>query len=1027
MDRFYSSMCAGRRRGGLHAPRQTAPARGLLALLALLAFGFAAPTALAQVTISGRVVDAATGESIPGANVVLVELGVGSATDLEGRYRIANVRPGTYTLQASFTGYTRFEQSLTVASQNREINIQLQPGGISLDDVVVTGYGVERRREITSSSSIVGGDELRRLPVRTVDSAIQGRAAGVRVTSASGQPGGAVLVRVRGVGSINAGNAPLFVIDGVPVGTADLSSQASSNPLNSLNPADIESVEILKDAAASAIYGAQAANGVVLVTTRAGRTGATRFDVQVQAGTLAPIRKYDLLTGPEFVNLMIEAWENHAVTTRAANVSAEQARINGRNAAIAAFGNPETVGTYDWQNALYRTGQNRKIDVSASGGTSATRFYISGGVDYAEGQVIMSDYNRASVAVNVDHRATRRLELQSRIRLSNTEQFGTIADGNFTNGPFFGGPYMRPTEAIYNEDGSFNTNVTGGYNIVQGVMLEDRIARTRQLAGSFGTNFQLLDNLFWRNFAGIDYRLVRDTNYRPREIPSYAGTGGSGFEAAREVNNWNANTTLSYLQTFNRLHNVDALVGAEYRQQQRETFTASGNQFPSGLFRTLRNAQPVNVTGFFTEYKIAGLFSRVRYDYDQRYTLTASLRRDGSSRFGANARYGTFYSVSGAWDAARESFMDAAPFVETLRFRASYGVTGNSEIADFASRSLIGSGGSYAGATGLRPVQLGNDLLTWEQANVANLGLDLSLFRNRIRGSIDAFSRINNRLLLDRPLPTDVGFDSISENVGRVRNEGLEFELSTVNVRYAGFEWTTDFNIAFLRNEVLELSDGQQNLGDGIRVGHPLQVYYLHRFAGVNPADGRSMWYDANGNITYTPVDADRQVVGKILPDYTGGLTNALAYGGFRIEAFLQFNVGQQTFNQQQGFFLTDPSRGRGLERSVLRRWTTPGQITDVPRAYRTTTEPNTASNLTSSTRFLESVSYVRLKNLTASYALPTALSQRAGFRIAQIFVQSQNLFTITPYSGLDPELTGTQNAVYPQGRTFTTGLQVQF
>jgi TonB-dependent starch-binding outer membrane protein SusC len=521
---------------------------------------------------------------------------------------------------------------------------------------------------------------------------------------------------------------------------------------------------------------------------------------------------------------------------------------------------------------------------------------------------------------------------------------------------------------------------------------------------------------------------VRDMNYRPREVRGWASFGGQLFEANRDVLSYNADATLSYFRRIGEQHNIDALAGTEYRFSNWEQFSATGRNFPSGLFRTMNlAATPFGVAGSYTEYKMASLFSQVRYDFDGRYLLSGSVRYDGSSRFGADTKYGLFYAVSFGWEATRERFLADNPVVSLLRPRVSIGTTGNSQIADFAARSLFGSGGSYNEDPALRPTQLGNNILTWEEAQTINLGLDYGFFNNRVFGSIEAYRRRNNELLLARQLPLDSGFASINENVGVVENRGLEFEITTINLDLGGFRWTSDFNIAFLQNEVISLNEGQTEIGD-IVVGRSLGAYRVQNFAGVNPADGRSMWYDKDGNITYSPVDADRIWAGDIYPDYWGGLGNTFSYAGLSLSTFFQFNIGQETFLQQQGFFLRDPSFQFNLERIAWERaWNQPGDMTDTPKLVLTRAEPGIASNITSSNRLIEDVSYIRLKNVQLSYAVPAQFTRQAGFQGVTIFAQAQNLLTWTAFSGIDPEMWGTQNAIYPQNKVYTMGLQVQF
>lgn len=1023
-------------------------------------------------SITGSITDARTGEGLPGATVFLPELSLGQSTNLDGEYTINNVPAGTHNVRVTYVGYVGRTVSVTVtAGATTTLNVELQPDRLELRDLVVTGYGVQPRREVTGSIAQVRGEQIANLPVQTFDSAIQGRAAGVTITSASGQPGGALRVRVRGTGSITAGNDPLFVVDGVPITiNTDVSTQASSNALAAIDPNDIESIEILKDAAAASIYGAQAANGVVLITTRRGQAGRTQFQVTSQVGVREPINKYDMLTGPEWVAMQIEGRRNDAIVNARRGVSTalnnpDTQESNFRNSALVRnelinlpeFATPEEetaffnnlrdpnitplseflrfVPNYDWQDAIYRTGNTRTVNVSARGGTDQTRFFVSGAYEYSEAQIIQSNFERFNVRSNLDHRVSELFSIETSIALATTSQFGSIADGNWINGPFFAAPYAIPIQPIFNEDGTFNESVAGDYNIIQGVNLEERIARTNQVIGNLAANFQITPNIVLRSFFGLDYRNVRDTNVRPPEIPSFRGFGGQVFEASRDVTNWNTNHTVSYFNTFDDIHSVSGVAGFEYRQQQRESFTATGRGFGSGLFTTLQSAaEPFGVSGFFTEFRIAGFFGQVRYDYDKRYFATATVRYDGSSRFGEDNQWGLFYSGSLGWELTRERFLENVDWLDQFQLRASYGVTGNSEIANFASRSLFGSSGTYNGVSGLRATQLGNNLLTWEEASTINLGLNWALFEGRIYGAVDVFRTINDRMLLNDFLFSDSGFGSFSNNIGKVRNQGIEIEVGGTLVNWNGLRWTSDFNITFQDNEILNLGEDSPEFRiiNGIRydVGQSIFAERLVRFAGVNPADGRGMWFDRNGELTYSPTDDDAQFVGEAFPDVIGGWNNTISYGGFTLDVFFQFNLGQDSFKQQEGFFLDGTIfRGRGLTRRTLDRWQRPGDITDMPKASARQSEGGSDADFffTASTWHLEDVGYVRLKSASLSYQVPTNLVRQVGLSNARVFVQGLNLITWTNYRGLDPEILDVQNAPFPQPRIYSAGVSLQF
>jgi len=1003
----------------------------LILLLFSVVFSF---SAIAQDrAVSGVVTGADDGEPIPGVTVIVAGTNIGDATDSNGEYSLT-VPEGESTLQFSSVGY----QTLNEEIEGRTtVNVELSPDVAMLDDIVVSGYSAIPQREITGSMSTVSGRNVQSLDIASPDQALQGRISGATVTNLSGQPGGSTHIRVRGVGSINAGNDPLYIVDGVPISSEDqsttLGSSSASNPLNAINPRDIESIEVLKDAAASAIYGAQAANGVILITTRRGSAGDTQFNLSANFGVSEELNRLDIIEGPEWVELQYEAFETWGEFNN--NPDWQQtaaANIGGWTLDDVAEGN---VPHYDWQDALMQTGTTQRYDLSASGGNEQTRFFISGGYNNSQGVAIQTGMERMNIRANVDHRASDRLSFDLSVSASATEQDGALQEGFFSGSPFFAAQFQRPTDPILNEDGTYNTPSTG-YNPVAANELDDRNSTQKQLIGNVSAIYNITGNINFRSNWGLDYRTVEDIDYRAPESPAGDSFGGYRFDANRNVTNFTTNQVFNYYDTFSEVHSVRALGGFEYRREARETFTASGQGFPSGLFRTLQNAaEPLSVSGFGSEYRQASFFSRVQYDYDDTYLTNASVRYDGNSRFGEDNRWGLFYAGSVAWRLSNNSFMDFSnSWLEDLKLRASYGVTGNSAIDNFASRQLFTSGGAYRNQPALTPSGLGNNLLTWEESATINLGLDWAIFESRVYGSFDIYSRENSRLLLDRELPSDSGFTELTENAGRVENQGIEVELGAVLVDRGDFVWTSEFNISWQTNELLELNEGAERIGSDYFVGQSLTEYYMYRYAGVNPADGRGMFEDRHGNITYNPTTAselendDRQFVGDSQPNSFGGFFNQFNYRSFQLDVLFEGRFGQTSYNSFTGSF-TDGAffRRNGLIANSRNRWTEPGDITSVERPYINSSYPGRTGTFTTSTKFLENASYVRLKNVQLGYDFSGALVDRFGFRNARLFIQATNLVTWTAYQGIDPELVGTNNAIYPQSRTLTTGIEIGF
>ena len=922
-------------------------------LLGLMLFLGSAVAFAQNRVITGTVTSTEDNLGVPGATVLVKGTTIGTATDLDGNYSIS-VPAGSNVLVFSFVGLRQQEVSI---GNRTTINVALEPDVQALSEFVITSYGDQSKREITGAIASVKGEVFENLPVQSFDRAMQGRIAGVQVTSTSGAPGGTLNVRIRGVGSINAGNDPLYIVDGVQVASGSLSGQGPQNALASINPNDIESIEVLKDAAAASIYGAQAANGVVLITTKKGKKGVTKTKITAQEGIVQPLNLYEVMNATQLATIKRDAYIN--------------AGLNPANAA-ATYGNPEdpNLQSYDWVDELYRQGRLSVYDVSVSGGDEKTNFYLSGSYTNQEGQIVQSSYERATGRLNVTHRPNKKLTVAANLSLAYQRTLGTIANGNFVNGPFSAGFTMRPNVPIYNEDGSFKadypSNHNFGYNIVQGVYEELRRGTSVQTVSNLQANYQITPWLSWTSYFGLDFSDNRDENNRPSTIPVFSSFGGQSFYADRRNNNFNTNHNLNFNKKFGDVHTITGLAGYEYKGFQSEETTATGRGFANPTLRYLQNAAtPFAVGGFFTEFKRIGVFGNVKYNYDDRYDAEFTIRRDGHSRFGAQNQWGTFGAASVGWRVSSESFMQDLTWLDNLRVRASFGITGNSDIANFASRTLVGNTGQYLGSGSLGLSQLGNDLLTWEESKTINLGVDWTIFNGRLIGTVDFWRKDSESLLFDTPLPIDSGFGSITRNTGSVRNQGIDIDLQTVNVVSGKFQWNTGFNITFLENELRELYDGRDRIGNDLIVGRPISFWYTHRFLGVNPANGRAMYDDANGGYTYIVGESTLQYIGSGLPTSYGGLSNTFSYGPVSLEVFFQGQFGNLAGNQDM-FNLEDWGASTGnLRTNQLSYWKQPGDITTVGRPYEGGQAPGTSNIDTFSTRFLSDGGYMRLKQVT--------------------------------------------------------------
>jgi TonB-dependent starch-binding outer membrane protein SusC len=988
-------------------------------------------------TVTGKVTSQDDGSGLPGVNVTLKGTAVGTVTDANGNFSLSV--PGTGSLVFSFIGYTSQEVQLGASSV---IDIQLLVDVTQLAEVVVTGYAIVEKRSVAGSISSVKGAAIENLPMQSFDRALQGRAAGVLVQSNNGIPGGAVNVRIRGTGSINASNDPLYIVDGVQLNSTDNASYTQSNPLAFLNPNDIESIEVLKDAATAAVYGAQAANGVVLITTKKGRQGKAKFTFNYFTGVAEPLKFLDVLSSPEWYQLRKEAYLNAGSS---GHVSAHNTLNNmlRRPANFAELTEAEldaigaALPTYDWQREAWQTGKVNNYELSMSGGDSKTTFYLSGSYTNQDAIIKPVNFERGTLNVKIAHKANTKLTVENSLNLSMFQQNVPFAtDGSFLGSAAFSSSTILPHNAIYNEDGTFNTAIAGvlNQNPIAVLNWNSGKQRTNQVVGNINASYKILDHLTFKTLFGLDFRFINGDRYTDPRTPD--GAGVSGRSSAQT--NWNANfistQTLTYSAKINNRHDINALAGFEYRSETNEQLNGVGIGFASYQFRTIQSAATAeSVNSFWTGYRRMGTFGQVLYQFDRKYTLTLTGRYDGSSRFGANNRFGFFPAVAAAWLMKEENFLQNVDFLSELKVRASWGQTGNDAIGNFSSRGLYGASGNYNSAGGIRPTGLPNADLSWERNVTTNFGLDFGLFNNRVGITADYFIRKSKDLLLDQPVLWTSGYSSITRNVGELENRGIELELRTINLDRGDFKWTTDFNFAYITNEVTNLYGGLEELpGDpSVRVGYSLGTHYTYDFAGVNPATGRPMWYDANGNPKYQIQLADRQVIGKrynTLPDFYGGLNNTITFKRFELTVFFNYEYGRVVADGQYGFLRENATRLtlNALRETAEPRWTEPGQITHIPRPYLNGPEPR-GSGVNTGTASLQKTDYIRLKQVSLGYNFNPDLVRRAGFTNAKVYVQGVNLWTYDDYIGYDPEWFGSATGIVPQSKNYTFGVQLSF
>jgi TonB-linked SusC/RagA family outer membrane protein len=998
-----------------------------LAAIAALALTAAAAPLAAQGTgtIRGTVTAEAGGAPLAGARVTVAGTGRGAVTGAAGAYQVDGVPAGARTVHVELLGYAPRDVQVSVASGGTAVaDVRLGQAAIALDQVVAVGYGTRSRRELSTAVSSVAGQQLASTPAASLDNALQGRAAGVQVVTNAGNPGNAASLRIRGSASISAGNQPLYVVDGVPILSEDYSQLGVGGQgisgVTGLSPDEIESVDILKDAAATAIYGSRGSNGVVVITTRRGRAGRPVATLNVYSGTQTAARRLRLLNSRQYLEYFNESAANDGYGDDYYGTPGVDDRIDT-----------------DWQNQVLRSAPVGNAELGLSGGTERVRYNVMGGYFSQEGIVAGSSYARAGGRANLDVAATDRLNLAVSLALSG-ERDRRIENDGATNGIITNTVGNPPLYPVYRESGGF-TGPSDGLeypNALGLATLNNTGARTFRSLGNLEGRYRFTDWLSFTSRFGFDVLNLHETQYESPNVPGTYAASSAGV--AKDGRTSATRLTMDNFASFDQLlggeHRVQLTAGASVELNRGNLNFIRGEQLANDQLHQVRNAAVI-VAGDASSFEnnLVSFFGRANYVFADRYILGASLRADGSSRFGPDRRYGWFPAVSAAWVVSNEGFMQGVSAVDELKLRASYGLTGNQSISNYPWQSLEGSA-NYGDLPGLAPSNLGNRDLKWESTRQLDLGADLLVLDRRIGLGFDWYVKNTHDLLLDRPITGTSGFTSVFDNVGSVRNAGVELSLRTLNVvpRGNGFGWTSELNFSANRNRVTGLfedqpfSTGERDI-NRVQVGEPIGAFYTIKFLGVDPQTGDAMYEDLNGDGDINA--SDRQIVGSPHPDFTGGFTNDFTFKGFDLHGFLQFSKGAEVFNAMRLF---SDAGGWYLDNQfadVMNRWQKPGDRTDQPRA----SYDGLSGARTISSRFIEDGSYLRLQELRLGYRLPKAWSRTLRMDGARIYVQGNNLHTWTKYTGYSPDVNsngdanaalGTDFYAYPAARTITVGIQ---
>lgn len=1012
--------------------------------------------AQARGTLSGQVTDRDTGQPVVGAQVLVQGTALRATTNAQGRFTIADVPAGSRTLVVVRPGYRQATRTVAVGGGPVEVAIALEPDPLGLEELVVVGYGEARRREVAGAVATVRGEEIAQRQAPNLETALQGQVPGVLVQLNSGTPGAAPTVRIRGVASLSASSAPLYVVDGVPIVTGNYSQVNGTfggqdiDALSDLNPNDVESIQVLKDASAAAIYGSRGSNGVVLITTKRGLAGRSEITLNTSVGTEREWRRLKFLNARQYIEVYNEG-------------------------ILAGFNIPDYYGCQDdnvanveeldcsidtdWLGAVLRRGATATTDLTIRGGTDRVRYFVSGTRYWQRGIVLGTGFERYNGRLNLDYQPTNRLTLGTNVAVAN----GLIdrqRNDNTIYGPFANALANPPIEPIYLPDGKYNLNTTYANPVA---LAKENLGQEKSLRvlGNVFANVLVADWLSLRGSVGLDQYNLRSYVYDSPIASPYSGSNG----AARHGNSFVTKLTYELTGNVNRLlwgHEFAGVLGTGYETNDEDFTYVLGQEFPTERFRYLASAARVTEgSSSRTGWRLLSFFGRATYTIADRYVLSFNLRRDASSRFGRNNRWATFPSASVLWRVSEEPWFGVRP-ISDLALRLSYGRTGNQQgIGNFASRGLYGTGANYQDQPGIAPSQLENPNLRWERTDQWNVGLDVGLLDNRVYLTLDAYRKATKDLLVQLPLPRSSGYSFVWFNVGGIENRGLEASARVQWLRggRGRLEWSTDVVLSHNRNRVTELYNNEPfNAGfiSRVEVGKPVGYFYGHVAEGIfrTPQEVQQHAFQSSrtapGDIKFKDLggcgprgesqgppdnvinDCDRTDIGSPWPDLEGGVTNRLAWRNFDLSFFFQFSYGNEIYNANRIYMGQYGSGGDNHTTRALQRWRPDRPDAPEPRAIWG--DPN--RNTRPSSRFIEDGSYLRLKNLQFGATLPSRWSRRLGLSEVRLYLRGQNVLTWTKYSGFDPEvnfdgdnplLRGTDFYTQPQTRGWTIGAQLRY
>ncbi|TDH24541.1 TonB-dependent receptor [Segetibacter sp. 3557_3] len=976
----------------------------LLAALILLLTNYstnAQTTPLINSTLTGTVLDARTRQPLHQAVVHIKGTTHTVETDTKGKFDFVTGQKFPYTLEISFVGYEKQE----VEAAGSPIEILLKEAPKQLNEVMVVGYTQTRRNAQTSAITTVSAGDLSKASYTSVTEKLQGQVPGLMIASNSGVPGTSVLVRLRGATSITAGNDPLYIVDGVFINNESLQGLSrglggqTPNPLSDINPEDIESVSVLKDANATAVYGARGANGVILITTKRGSKNAkTKLNFSADYGIGKATNLWELVSGTEHAELvnLVHQNDGKSYATRPFRPLSEVV------AGFPAYGNPEDQKTYDRVSDVFRTAHSQRYNLSVSGGDAKTNFYLGGEYQEQESTLKLQDLTRYSFRFNLDHTINRKIKIGTSNSISSVPRT-VVRVGDGPAGLFQAALHTPTFYAFYNADGSYAKPTVFDNHLAILANSDNHAVSLRSINNLYAT-YSILPNLSFKTSLSNDYNNYHEKAYYNTNLV-YGQPAGEANDVTTTKQSLIAEQLLNFYS--NRNNNSFSFFAGntvQYTKTERQTLTGTG--FPSNQFKRITSAAVQTASSSGSDYGLVSFFAGANYAYDKRYVIDANLRADASSRFGADRRWAYFPSVGLAWNISNEKFYPQNSTVGNLRLKTSYGLTGNQDIDDFASRGLWTGGRNYSELPGIAPSQLANPDLRWETTSQFNIGLSGSLFNDRLTLEADYYRKYTSDLLLNEPVAAKTGFSSVYRNVGEISNTGFEFLASSKNITSKDFTWNTTFTVSHNTNKIEKLSTPITGSYGMYRLeqGFPLYSIWVYNYLGVDPQTGNAIYEDVkkDGKITAD----DRRIVDDVWPLFEGIFKNTFTYKNLDVNLNLFYRSGNKLFNYTALFLDVGGTRGvtRSIQKSALNYWQKPGDVDVLPRPTSVINPDGSRNYESNSSRFLEDASFIRLRDISIGYTLPAKFTSALKISNARFYITGSNLLTLTRYSGPDPE-----------------------